>query len=315
MSAVARQAAPDGDVAAIIVTFRPEPAALCTLVAALLRDAVPVLVMDNGGGCEALGELASAPGVHPADLGSNRGIGAALNAGVARARAAGVRLVVFFDQDSAPEPGMIARLAQQFDMLQRAGTRVGAVGPRFVDRRSDPPLEHPFARLPHLLGSAYVRCAAGESLVEADFLITSGCLTSLEVLAEVGGMDETLFVDYTDIEWCFRARARGYRLFGVCGAAMCHELGHGRSRRVLGLTLLEYGPARRYYYARNAIRTLAAPHTEARWKCRILLQLLLRSLLLPAAPRPSGAKLAREYAMLVRGVVHGMRRIGGPAPA
>jgi rhamnosyltransferase len=39
--------------------------------------------------------------------------------------------------------------------------------------------------------------------VEASFLIASGCLISLDVIKNVGYMDEGLFIDYVDVEWSF----------------------------------------------------------------------------------------------------------------
>jgi len=53
-------------------------------------------------------------------------------------------------------------------------------------------------------------------VLETDMLIASGCLIPADVLRDVGLMDDALFIDHVDTDWCMRARARGYRLLGVC---------------------------------------------------------------------------------------------------
>jgi len=68
----------------------------------------------------------------------------------------------------------------------------------------------------------------------------------------VGLMDEDLFIDHVDSEWCFRAKAKGFQLFGVGGAAMTHALGERRKeiwflrRRIVTL----HKPFRYYYIFR-----------------------------------------------------------------
>lgn len=48
--------------------------------------------------------------------------------------------------------------------------------------------------------------------LECDLLICS--LISLRALDIVGAMEESFFIDQLDTEWCFRAHAAGYNVFG-----------------------------------------------------------------------------------------------------
>ena len=43
-------------------------------------------------------------------------------------------------------------------------------------------------------------------------------------------MEEALFIDQVDTEWCLRARSMGYRVFGACGAILEHRLGEAYYR-------------------------------------------------------------------------------------
>jgi rhamnosyltransferase len=242
-------------------------------------------------------------------MNGNQGIGAALNRGFRLASEAGIQYVMTFDQDSEPPPGLAARLVAAAQQLAARGVRVGAVGPRIVDTRHANQLEHPF--MGRRLGwPTAIRCSSPAELVEADFLITSGCLVPLAAYQAVGGFDAELFVDFVDMEWCFRARAAGYSSFGTCAAVMLHELGLGGADAVLGMTVLSHSPVRRYYFARNTIRVLRLPHFAAGWKLRLLLSLIGRLVLLPVAMRFRRGWI-QHWMMLGRGVLDGVARVGG----
>jgi rhamnosyltransferase len=298
-------------IAAIVVAFRPQRDQISRLIRILARECRIVYVMDNGGGRDAIaGELDSTPVVQVVDMNGNQGIGAALNRGFHLANEAGIHYVMTFDQDSEPPPGMAARLAEAAQQLAGRGVRVAAVGPRIVDTRQAKQLEHPFMRRRRGWPSA-IRCNGPAELIEADFLITSGCLVPLAAYQAVGGFDADLFIDFVDMEWCFRARAAGYCSFGICGTVMTHELGLGEAGAAFGMTVLSHSPVRRYYFARNSIRVLRLSHFPAGWKLRLLLSLLGRLVLLPLAMRFRRG-WTQHWLMLGRGVLDGMARVGGP---
>jgi rhamnosyltransferase len=297
-------------VAAIIVTYQPDVETLERLISVLTADDILTLIVDNGGGLAALSQLALKRPPRLLDMRGNRGIGAAINAGIAEAQKESITHVITFDQDSLPSPGMVRTLAAEFDRQANLGVKIGAVGPLFIDHRQNPPLVHPFTRLA-VFGSGHHYCASDSDLIAVDTLITSGCLTSLDVLREVGSMNEGYFVDCTDIEWCFRAKSKGFLLLGVCGAQMTHELGHGISRSIFGLNLFEYSATRRYYYARNTTSVAGLPYVSIRWKVRLMGGLLLRCLTIPWAPRLESKALWREWRMLLRGTWDGLRGVRG----
>ena len=298
-------------VAAIIVTYLPDAATLRRLIDVLIDDSVFTIIVDNGGGESAIAESLPSALIEICAMHGNQGIGAAINAGCAAARAAGAKYLITFDQDSHPQPGMVGTLAEEFALQSAAGNRVAAVGPCFVDRRHSPPLVHPFVQLRAGM-SAHHYCRSAADVLRTDILITSGCLMSLAVLDEVGGMDASFFVDFTDVEWCFRAQRRGFQLMGVCRAQMDHELGHGEGRRFLTLTLFDYSPIRRYYYSRNAIRVSRLAYVPLRWKLRLIAVLAVRCATLPWAPRDSAKRFWREALLSLKGIWDGLRGVHGP---
>jgi rhamnosyltransferase len=299
--------------AAVIVAFAPDESQLNRLIGVLSRECKAVYVMDNGGGRDA---ITAAPQTDAAmqivDMGGNRGLGEALNQGFRLAAADGFAYVATFDQDSEPAAGQIAALVREFKALASRGSKVAAVGPRTVDERGTTRLEHSFTR--RIMGwPAAARCVDEAKYVETDYLMTSGSVISMSAYLGVGQFDADLFVDYTDMEWCFRAAALGYRFFGICSVIMPHELSNGISARALGITVLGYSPIRRYYYARNVVLLLRRAHVAAGWKAKLLIGLVARVLLLPAAVGFS-AGWTRHWPMLVRGIRDGIMGIRGPYP-
>lgn len=274
------------DVCAVVVTYHPDAELLAAQLEALQAQAGCVVVVDNATPGPSVRELCAAmPRIELLSLTENLGLAAALNAGITRARGKpGVAHVLLMDQDSVPEPGMLTALKAALDR-QSQQARVAAVGTRFHDPREG--VDAPFVRIRFPV-NRQLHCSGDCDEVPCDFLITSGSLIPLEVLDRVGSMDEGLFIDNVDLEWCFRAMAKGYALFGVCGARMLHH--HGATRhRVPGLPrgVVVHAPRRLFYMMRNRVLLYRRTYTPRRWIAqdvpRLVVKFLLFALLI--APR------------------------------
>jgi rhamnosyltransferase len=264
--------------AAIIVTFRPDAVVLRRLVELVKPQVDWLILVDNGGGRVYMYEGAAEDLVDSyVDLGKNLGLGYALNVGFEQAIKFGARYVATFDQDSAPPTDLIDDLKTQHLQLKKDGVKCAAVGPVFFDRRETPKKYFPFYFEESGLIQAVTRenCKKDE-LVQTDALITSGMLVRADVWANGVRYDEGLFVDYTDTEWCFRARANGYKLFGSMQIEMGHAPSDSPPARLMGLSFFRYSPLRRFYYFRNTVKFCAAPYVSWAWKRRLLLGLALR---------------------------------------
>lgn len=296
-----------GGVVAIIVTFQPDPVALSRLLNVLCEQAEHVLLVDNGSSPDLLGRALETVTVSPSEqilLGENKGVAAAQNVGLRRALALGARYAILFDQDSLPEPGMVARLVAVAEQIQRAGQRLASIGPRYVDVRQDNP--PPFIRIRHGCVER-CRCDRDTDVVEVDYLISSGCLISTDALRVVGMMQEALFIDYVDIDWCLRAKAAGYRSFGCCGARMTHQLGDVPIR-FLGRDYPARSPLRHYYMMRNAMYLYRYSEHPLGWKFADGKRLMLRLMFYALLARPRSVHLK----MMLRGLSDGWRKNMGP---
>lgn len=54
---------------------------------------------------------------------------------------------------------------------------------------------------------------------EKNWAMTSGCIINIDIFVDLGGFFEALFVDGLDMDYCYRAREKGYRIV-ECGAAI-----------------------------------------------------------------------------------------------
>lgn len=296
---------------AVVVTYRPESAALERLLAAL-RDMVnSVILIDNASPewdpWSLAGKNAS---VTIERLPTNAGIAAAQNRGIALARARDATYVLLLDQDSTPTSGMVSALLGAKDQLTREGSRVACVGSRHRMRGDD--------RLSSFetygwLGPRHQICRDAATAVECDTLIASGTLIPVEVIDEVGGMDESLFVDLVDTEWCFRARSKGYRVFGACGAVLEHRLGESTRRLWLGRwrRVPRHQAFRYYFIFRNTLLVARRRYVPWRW---ILYYLRWLATLFIVCGVFSGTG-SGQLRMMLKGTVDGMRGVTGKGGA
>lgn len=296
---------------AVIVSYHPEPAALVGLVNVITPQVGAIVVVDNTSGGiwqDALGGILSARGGALLGQPRNIGLAAAQNVGIDWARAHGYRYVLLLDQDSEPDTEMVSALLRALQVLSAAG-RVAAVGPRFHD-----PREHrdaPFVQIGFPLNHKSW-CAADAPYIPCDFLISSGALIPLAVLDQIGSMDAGLFIDNVDLEWGFRARAKGYMLYGVCATTMHHRLGDGRHVLPFGRgQVVVHGSLRLYYMMRNRVLLYRMPHVPGVWKAqdmpRVLAKLFLFGVLI-------GPRRCNLHCML-RGLWDGLRGRRGTGPS
>ncbi|MHB1229421.1 MAG: glycosyltransferase family 2 protein [Halothiobacillus sp.] len=237
-------------------------------------------------------------------LGDNLGIATALNVGIEIARSEGAEFVVLSDQDSLPAADMVPNLLAAYRTLTADGIRVGAVGPTFADLHTE--LTYPFQA--HISGKffyGHMRPVPEAPQIEAITLITSGTLIPLTVFDEVGTMREDFFIDHVDIEWCHRARAHGYRIYGTGWARMAQRMGDERLRVWYGRWHDEsaYNPLRIYYRLRNFVALLRLDYIDWRWKTRNSLYWAKTIY----AHTLFGKQKNKSLHMALKGIWHGLR--------
>lgn len=206
---------------ACIVCYRASANSLKPLVDVLEPQVERVLLLDNSPDYRSGLDTLSSTRIVVMPMPGNRGTGGAMNAAWDRAVAEGAGFLIAFDQDSAPGQTLVGDLFRAFEQSSSRGVKVAAAGPQKVDPRTG-------RRMRLLLpvrGLKHYAAADVTGPVAVDHVITSGCLIATAAFLDVGPYLASLFLDYVDIEWCLRARAKGYVLLAVPEVTMAHVIG------------------------------------------------------------------------------------------
>jgi GT2 family glycosyltransferase len=146
------------------------------------------------------------------------------------------RYLLLLNPDTEPRPGSLATLARFLD--EHPGT--GACGPQLLfgdgsvqgNGRRFPTFWKEFldvTGLRHLALGAYVRRFGWgrekfDSLAEVDEVSGSCLLARREAVEQVGLLDEQFFMYYDEVDWCYRMKAAGWRIFYVPAAQVVHHV-------------------------------------------------------------------------------------------
>lgn len=236
---------------AVIVTYQPDTHRLSEMTRVLCHSGIEVIVVDNS---EPVFDLGLDDEVEVICMGKNQGIAAAQNAGIHHALAAQADAIVFFDQDSRIQPGLLEALLKPLDVAE---PRI--VAPVFFDEKYG--FEYPAIRVNRWGWRTKVKPSGWDSPSPVDIVISSGSAANREAFECVGLMDESLFIDYVDTEWCLRARSLGVPIEVVPGARMLHSIGDNSLN--LGVARVPVHSAfRRYYRVRNSMLLMGMPHVS-----------------------------------------------------
>lgn len=280
---------------AVVVTYNPDAALLAQVLQSVAPQVQGIVVVDNGSANVAdIRRLAGDLRCQLIENKTNCGIAAAQNQGIFQAQESGFTHILLLDQDTILSPGVVAGLTMNLAALEREHSRVAAIGPAYHELNSQRQTRAYRAHGPRL---SRVSLAQEKQPIASDFIIASGSLIPLAVLEKVGGFKEDLFIDLVDVEWCFRARAAGYRSFLSPTARVDHRLGSGTvqfgSRRVA-----VHVPVRNYYWVRNALWLARQSYTPLAWR----LYFISRCLAFLGIYTTLGDKKALRLRLMARGI-------------
>ncbi|MBX3025814.1 glycosyltransferase family 2 protein [bacterium] len=260
------------DLAVVVLNWNRQQDTLTCLDSLAQADlgGAAVWVVDNG---SRDGSVAAIRARHPwarvIELPVNEGFAGGNNAGMRAALEAGARGVYLLNNDTVVAPDFLHPLL----WILNGHERVGAISSAAL--RAD---------RPELLDAAFLDIYFGHGIVwhygvnalpgegfdqprEIDAGIGCGMLFTDAALRAVGLLDEAYFAYHEEVDWCFRARQAGFRVFYQPFSRIWH---HGsRSTDVARATRpqlltgeaqlpnpvpLSWSPVRTYLGARNAVR-------------------------------------------------------------
>ena len=210
---------------AVIVTWNSAPD-LPSCLASLPQTVHPIVV-DNGSKDDVVG-IAERAGATVIALSENRGFPAAANVGLERV-ASDVTLLL--NPDVIVQEGAIERCRQ----VLLSDTSIGIVGPNTVgsDGQPEPPAARRDRTAMHILLESlgftrlhpwFERQTIQDRSADRDVDAVNGAfmLIRSDLLRELGGLDETVFLYLEDGDLCRRVRDAGYRVHFVAGASVVH---------------------------------------------------------------------------------------------
>jgi len=270
-----------------IVIYHPPPQA-ATLIADLIAQNCDVCVTINA--CDSADDIAffKQRSVICTINSENKGLAQALNTIIINFLASEYTHLFLFDQDSILGPDFISTMLQELDSQACRDVKIACMAPRIVD-----------IRLGHFKHTKHLASRSGNRTTLA---ITSGCLFTKDSLQRVGLMDESLFIDAVDHEWCLRAQAMGFDICFSQNAILQHTIGDRAI--VLGPVRkpMHSNPERHYYIIRNSLYLLRKSYIPWRWKLLEIMKTIRRAVAYPLLSHSPVLSLQ----MVALGIGHGL---------
>jgi rhamnosyltransferase len=230
-------------VLAIVVTYHPD-GSFADRFEVLVGQVGGFLVVDNHSDASSVSMLREAAERLKMELilnSENLGQAAALNIGIEHAVAFGYEWALLFDQDTTPGQNMFEGLREAYGLFPRK-EKLAVMGSNYIE---------PDTGKPRFSSTAANGCSWRTRRV----VITSGSLVSLAIYRILGRFRDEYFIDCVDLEYCLRARSKGFEVIATTKPLMVHGIGQPTHHRFPWRTVnaSNHSDIRRYYMIRNSI--------------------------------------------------------------
>lgn len=285
----------------VMSTYSPDSRVVAG-IEIISRQLDKLLIIDDGSQDSSILDSIAIPNVEVHKSPTNQGIANALNQGISIAVIAGASFILTLDQDTIPDEGYVQKCKKLF-LESATSTRIGlALSDKINGTPSIPPRYSP------------------ESYGLVDEGIQSGMMISTECLEEIGNLDESLFIDCVDTEFCLRARRNNWNIAIVPKTNIQHALGEDLVFRPFGIriakseqepTFQAHQPFRQYYISRNnldlALRLLSSNPKQAARIVKREIPTHLRAI-------SGGPYRLKQFIATTVGTAHGLIRRRGKIP-
>ena len=239
----------------ILVTYNPDIELLTKVLSKIINQVDKVFISDNStNGVN--NNFDDYYNVKYHSNSGNIGIASAQNAGINYFTLKSFDFILFLDQDSIPSDNLVFKLYNTYLELTKKDFCVGGIGPRPYNRK-EKTIYKPVIKKGYKINSNITE--VGEIISSASFIPLINFLT-------VGKMDDSLFIDGVDHEWCWRARKEAkLRFFIVDNVLLSHQLGEG-DRLFFFKKVSIPTPFRTYYQFRNYFYLVKRSYVPLYWK-------------------------------------------------
>ncbi|MED7788015.1 glycosyltransferase family 2 protein [Francisella sp. 19X1-34] len=230
----------------IVISYNPNIKGLNNLLESLLNINTTkieheILVVDNNSlNIVDIKNICLKKNIRLNKLKHNMGIAYAQNIGIKCAIKEKYNYILLSDQDSLFPQNYFSKMIKYFN------NDVAAIGPAFININSGEK-------------SGYIKSIRMKSfkqpkneIHQVRHIIASGKIINVSSISKVGLMDEELFIDYVDLEWCWRAEKNDLKVLFNANISIKHFLGDG-SAKILKKEYQVRSHIRYYYLIRNGI--------------------------------------------------------------
>ncbi|NGZ15546.1 glycosyltransferase family 2 protein [Vibrio aestuarianus] len=278
----------------ILVTYNPELDKLRRSVSRLKAQTDMVLVCNNS-----FEEIRfSDSKVKVFNFGENLGIAKAQSIGMKWAFEHHADFVLQMDQDSIPGETLVHKLLSTYEELTDKGYRVGLVGPQDFDKDTSQLNKARLKRGERIGNTPYI---------SVESTLSSGSLIPKKIYELVGGMDDGLFIDAVDSEYCWRIRSHDFLIIKNESCLLPHKLGEGKVKLFGVLSVSVSTPIRNYYQVRNVILLFSRSYTPIYWKYSGIIKAVFKLIFYPFL-LDNGIQ---RFKYILRGFVDGFARKTG----
>lgn len=252
---------------AVIVTYRPDWNKVGALVHTISEECADYVIVDNS-------DVAVDRPAHlnVVSLETNSGIAFAQNVGIDYCLERRSDVIVFFDQDSVLPPSFLKGLIRPI-----VDGKAKITAPTFHDET------HNFAYAILEVTKWGFRKKfypdQHSGAFTTNIAISSGTAVAADVFGLVGKMDESLFIDFVDTEWCLRCHAEGLTVRIDPAVSMKHSIGN-KTINFGVFRVPVHSPYRRYYRIRNSLLLLRMKHVPKLMALREIAFSLVQQLLM-----------------------------------
>lgn len=282
-------------IGSVIVLYNPDLTVLSKLISQIRMQVDKIVLIDNSHLPQINDELIKDSKIHYSHLGGNKGIAYAQNEGIKYLESQDIDYVIFFDQDSIPPEDLVAKLYSSYKNLLALIPNIGALGARPFNRGENKKYE----------ATVMKGYKINERITEVNEIISSASFVPIKNFSDIGYMDESLFIDGVDHEWCWRAKEiKNLRFFIVEDALLSHQIGEG-DRYFLIRKVSIPTPFRTYYQFRNFFILSKRTYVPKYWKIVNLIKYIIKLFYYPVFISPRYEYLKK----ILKGIIDGIKQI------
>lgn len=196
----------------------------------------------------------------------NKGIAYAQNMGINKAKQLGCRFICFFDQDSEYSIDYVERIVNEYNEIKQNDKFIACLGPTIVDAATN--------------NKNNTAGLFDKSYSKVDTIISSGSIVEVDTVDIIGTMEDDLFIDLVDHEWCWRAKSFGYNCYQTSSVTLKHKVGICNGS-ICGFPIIISAPFRYYYKYRNFILMLRRSYVPFKWKAKNIIRKAVEFICIP----------------------------------